>query len=513
MMQQAANIIDRLWDKVLVFIGVLLVLLPISPINMSTIYRDSGVFQYIGWRILNGGVPYLDIWDQKPPVIFYLDALGISISNHSRWGIWIIEFIALLIAAYLGFQLIRKSVGSIPAVLSLLIGMLSLNYFLEGGNLAEEYALPLQFAALWIFFAAQRSIDRSWRWYVTGFLGSLAFFTKQTSFGIWISIVIFLLIRAALSGRMKDGLIKISKVILGSLPVCLAVVLYFGLRHALAQFWSAAFKYNFAYSLATSWVSKMKEIAVSGITTLAHIPTGLFYFVIIGYLVGVILILYRRDLLDPWLPLLAVMLIDLPIELILVNLSGRNYAHYYITMLPVLLIFVGLTIWVLNGQLFAWKVPLAARHIFIFGLLAMIALSSFRDYHAQVIKYAQPPDTGLIDYIDKNTSPGDYVLLWGAESSYNFLSQRVSPTRFVYLYPLYQPGYTNEGLIEEFLGEVIHNQPRLIIDTKNALTPLFKFNVSSTTIDAGTAFLESHYQRQGEIGIWTVYSFVQSTPP
>jgi hypothetical protein len=57
-------------------LGTLIVLLPNNPNNMTLPSRDSGVFLYVGWRLLQGDIPYRDIWDHKPPLIYFVDALG-----------------------------------------------------------------------------------------------------------------------------------------------------------------------------------------------------------------------------------------------------------------------------------------------------------------------------------------------------------------------------------------------------------------------------------------------------
>ncbi len=50
--------------------------------------RDSGAFLYIGQRILKGDIPYRDIWDHKPPCIFFINALGLFIGRGAIWGVW-----------------------------------------------------------------------------------------------------------------------------------------------------------------------------------------------------------------------------------------------------------------------------------------------------------------------------------------------------------------------------------------------------------------------------------------
>ena len=51
------------------------VLITTSPICQAVPGKDSGVFLYIGDRILNGEIPYRDVWDHKPPAIYYFDLI------------------------------------------------------------------------------------------------------------------------------------------------------------------------------------------------------------------------------------------------------------------------------------------------------------------------------------------------------------------------------------------------------------------------------------------------------
>ncbi len=83
----------------------------------------------------------------------------------------------------------------------------------------------------------------------------------------------------------------------------------------------------------------------------------------------------------------------------------------------------------------------------------------------QSIKVDRSSDLTVVDYIKNSSNPSDFVLMWGAESSYNFVSERRAPTRFVYQYPLYWHGYQNEKMIKEFLNDITMNKPMLIIDT------------------------------------------------
>ena len=67
-------------------------------------------------------------------------------------------------------------------------------------------------------------------------------------------------------------------------------------------------------------------------------------------------------------------------------------------------------------------------------------------------------------YVAANTGEGDYVLVWGAESALNFMTQRPSPSRYSYQYPLFTPGYATDEMARGFLNDLRQHPPALIVD-------------------------------------------------
>src|SRR3954449_2554783 len=90
-------------------------LIPDSPPFRVVPGRDSGVFLYVASTILGGGIPYRDVWDHKPPAIYYLDALGL-LCGRSIWGVWLIQVLCVCSAVALGYSLMRGAVGNVPAL-------------------------------------------------------------------------------------------------------------------------------------------------------------------------------------------------------------------------------------------------------------------------------------------------------------------------------------------------------------------------------------------------------------
>jgi len=184
------------------FLGTIIVLLPSNPNTMTLPSRDSGVFLYVGWRLLNGEVPYRDVWDHKPPLIYFIDALGIALTPDSLWGIWLLRFIFGFFTLFFLYKLLDQQFSIYAAIagsVTLTSGLLTI---LEKGNVTEEYALLFQVLCVWLFLDAwKRDFPlRSSFW--IGVLGGFAFNFKQTTIGIWITYAFFLLLIRLVQKRL-----------------------------------------------------------------------------------------------------------------------------------------------------------------------------------------------------------------------------------------------------------------------------------------------------------------------
>jgi len=81
------------------------------------------------------------------------------------------------------------------------------------------------------------------------------------------------------------------------------VAIYFSIHGVLFQFWNEAFYYNFFYvSSSTSGLINRLAPLIYGIQQLTS--TGLFQISMIGYVLAIILIIYKKDTFGKWLTLL-----------------------------------------------------------------------------------------------------------------------------------------------------------------------------------------------------------------
>jgi len=239
---------NRLIGLVVVILLTFVAIFPASPWRVRTPNTDSAIFTYIGRQILDGKLPYRDAYDHKPPLIFYLDAVGLALGGGHTWGIWVLQVISLMATALIAFRLLDRHYGLLPAVVATCAMLLNLAFVHERGNLTEEYALPLQFGAVLLLSSTSRAPKASWRYFFIGLLLGLASTLKQPMAGIGVGIGVYLLI-AFLSERNWKGLLAAyGWLALGAVMPWLFWFAYYAAVGILPEYWEAAFLMNFGVS-------------------------------------------------------------------------------------------------------------------------------------------------------------------------------------------------------------------------------------------------------------------------
>jgi hypothetical protein len=222
------------------------VLFEFAPVFHPIPDRDSGGFMYISQQMLRGQRLYADLYDDKPPVIFLVNALGLWLSGGSAWGVWALEVVSLSVTVILGFFLLAGSTGFWPAVLALAALLANFTSFAPGGNLTEEYALPFQFLILICILTRDLDKRLTWRAYLAGLAWGMVFFCKQSIFGIGIAAGAFLFVRGIWQWK-RGRFWEVAWYLAGFMTIAGVAAGYFLSQGTLYQFWDATFLSNFAY--------------------------------------------------------------------------------------------------------------------------------------------------------------------------------------------------------------------------------------------------------------------------
>lgn len=484
---QKRSLLSRYWYIFLLCL-VLIPLLQVSPFVQALPSRDSSIFLYVGKKILQGFVPYRDIWDHKGPVIYFINALGLAIGNRSIWGVWFLEVVFLFIAALSGYKIIDLSYGYYPAILSSMAWLFSLLNVLQGGNYTEEYSLELNFIALLLFWLIlTKRNHKKFLSFLLGMNFALSFFLRPNNVGLFISIFIVVGLFVIFSkSELPKVSINVLFAFLGGFLIFSTILLYFYIKGSLYSFKDAFITYNLLYS-SSSNIDKIN----SGLYGIAYltIPPAISIFAITGWFVGCLdwvkSIIQKQF--SKQAVLLLVALIDFPLEIIFSSISGRNYGHYYILWLPSMAILFGFAIEKLRKILLSQDVHIFRQRIntsrvLFFALILPIAFLPLLNFTKNILNVRK--DRGEFEPISSQISllseDHGFLLMWGSEVMFNNTLAEDSPSKFIYQYPLLTPGYCSRSNAEEFFRAIKQKKP-LIVDTSttNILIPSLNINKQS----------------------------------
>lgn len=455
--------------------------------------RDSGGFLYAADVILDGGVVYRDVWDHKPPAIYFIDALGLLIGDRSIWGVWALEllFAAIAITAIVAVTRRYGFVESIGAGTMIACGLFALS---RSDNYAEEYAAAAQCIGIWMWRGRPLRELSALTLVGIAATGVVAFLLKPPLAGVWMVMVAFWLMRPRDAARLVIPAAA-------ALAMLGAVALAYASAGALDDLVEQVFHYNAAYVKFVTIADRL-DAARHGLWLMM---TGFYGVIALLALAGFAATRFRTA--DVLVRFAAV---DLVLELLFAAMPGRLYDHYFIAMLPAIAILTA-------AGLARVRVPLRVAAIAVAG-----ALTAF----ASVRIIANPPRTRhsvqrdeAVAFLRQHTRPEDPVLMWGAEAGVNFLADRRAPVRFAFVYPLMTTGYPLD--VRSFIGDLERNPPAVIIDasaTNPRVPPLDRDRLArwrpaspsyvpprelTTIID----WIHAHYRPAGffPTGRWVVY--------
>ena len=453
---------------ILLVVVSLIAAISILPPDAKEPHPDSAIFIYAGQQILNGDTLYKDLWDNKGPLLYYINALAVFISGTSMWGLFVIEYLGLLASILLGYLSIKKAFGKVPAVFASVVWPLALFYINDnGGNFTEEYSVPLGFAAIYLYLRSREKGGSLPYVFLIGVTFSLSFLLRPNNTGIQIAAALLIFISGILNRRYYRLIKEIIAYGLGVILVLGLTLLYFHGKDALGDFYDAFIVYNSAYSV----VSVRDRIAslMFGLRLIS--PTGLVVVAAVAWFLGISRLAGGNDGDESRRALIALAALALPLEFLLSSLSGLTFNHYYLCWLPVLAIMTGYFIFELmravssaSFNFFNRKISLS--YIWIFGFLAAMSFLALAKIPARIGSFVSTtvnPNT-VLEAIKENLDDENYLLMWGSSAYYNYVTEVKSPSRYFHQLPLFLCAYTTDEMIEEFLDDV-KQKKSLIVDT------------------------------------------------
>lgn len=455
--------------------------LPFVPTLMRQ-GRDSGIFAYVGKTILDGGVPYVDAWDNKTPMVYYINALAFSLFGINLWALWLIQMVYVFLTSIIFFYLVRRVFQNrFIAFISTLIFLFQARspILIAEGNFTETYALLPQVICLLLGYSFLHK-PSNYLAYFMGLAASVAFLTKQNTISVAVMFIPAILLTSNTLQHSPRKLRWVAAMMGGAAAGLGAAAIYLGIHSALPEALYATF---IAPSTFHTWVSGGPVSVWHTIeTTLKSKPVWITMgplapFAIYGGIIVARAGLLRDRASGPqaanitfglWIVLTYLL------DMVMANLSNRGstfgYAHYFLTPMPAYVLLVTFGAYRVFNKIS--EPPLRSR--LKMGILFYITIAVFWWFVPTSLIMLTLSEGELLgpvmvhplaNYVTRHTKPNDFVLVWGASSMINFQTSRRSPTRFYYAYPLIVPSEESEENIDEFIDDLNTNRPALIVDT------------------------------------------------
>lgn len=487
------------------------------PLALYPLARDQGVFAYGGSVVLDGGLPYRDLFDTKGPLLFYLYALGEALFGRTVLGLRVFfASIALLGAAFaarLAEHLGGRS-ARIPTLAAICAAMGStvsddLVPWMFGGQ-AEDFLVVMVLGGI-LIASEGAGLQSTRRWGALGVLFGASLWIKPVLLPT-IAILGLLGVGLLVSERRPPADIarKLGAVAVGGLVPAVLGFLWFWLQGAWDDLLQFQLRHGLQYAgrrvpLSSGvWVMAWSRFhlwllvfaSVFGyFATTPRRPTA--WLLLVGAFVGTGLGVVWQGKYFPyhWTPamLLGVVLLG--------GWVGRLLARRHVAWVVVaaMLVAVGSSSWTSR-----YPATLARAGAVVVGAMS---LDGFRaPYLTGAVTADELP--GVVTAIVSRTTPTDTVVIWGHETLVHFLAQRAAPSRFTIDGPLWVEGSYTEQYRTEYVASLRANPPRLFVVVHDDETPLESVDsaTSLARFEALDALVRQQYLPAETVGRFEIWS-------
>ena len=428
---------------------------PLNPLSKAASGSDSSVFLTIAQGMLRGKLPYVGFFDHKGPLIYFINAIGLSMGG--MVGVWLLEWFFMFVSACFAYKISRFFSGKLASFFTIGFSFIVLSRFLEGGNLTEEYALPFIFIALYIFtrYCFTQIEPGKIQLAILGISFGVMLSLRPNMFGIWFGFCIVIIIRKLLQKEYKTLIHYFLFFIIGMSIAILPVFLFLYQKGAYnnfiyqyiifnstfftrspAQIITMSFLLNIDALMKVNCVCLSLIVGIIWLTKKQHNREYIFY---IGYLVScltsvflIVISMNRHE--HYYLPLvpLFVPVLSFCIDKLIVFFSTSRYGIIkYGIPLMILLIFV-------------------SHEIFMAGYNIIGSLTSkTREEYRQI---------GTI--IDANTREDDVISVLGNRCIVYLYTKRNSASKYIYQSAI---ATRSIEMVNEYLYDILTQKPKILV--------------------------------------------------
>ncbi len=449
--------------------------------------RDLTTYGYIGHALLSGENLYTDLWDHKPPGIHIAFALSELIWGYGQRSIaflWVVLSILTTIFIYL---ILDKISDWKAALIAVIFWVLSSNSaYLQANQPNTEIFLNL-FTLIAIWALVQHAHPTKKDLHITGWAMAIATMFKPVAIFVLLTMLIYALLQQyyhTRDHRIQHYFAPATRLLYPVPVLWLGMFIYALIMGRFQEYWDIIIVYNSQYSgntLMNIWAFFRNPV---------HIFSQSLYGIWILTLMGYAWLFVGSHAKNRQIhhSLFILLFLGVLFEIGSIGSIGRNYAHYYQTLLPILTINASLLIVYIFDESFH------SRHWrqFTSALLLLIALGTLINSQIEFFRFS-PIEVSYQKYkrqfidawemgleIKTMTNPDETIYYWGSESGVYYYSQRNSASGIFYNLPLKEKKNKRVDLLmTQLLGDLRESPPAIFIwntkEGKFERNPLYEF--------------------------------------
>lgn len=517
-------------DRALLLALIVIIILLALPILTYPLGRDQGEFATIGRGILNGRVPYTQLWNPKPPAVFYIYALVMAVFGRTAIALRALDLLlvpVMMLALYwLGRRIVSRRVGLWAALI------FPVFYFTETfWTLTQNdgiAALPMTLAVVAAFKARDAlSNRRAFAWAsLAGMLSAYAVWFKYpfALFGVALaagyllitpgdtdhdlnpSAPLYIFSARGLSRWITEfwsgANVSIAGFIFGGLLVILGGAALLAVQGALDALLESA-RVTSQYTALTFNADDFRELMVTAVGYRWQ-QWGVLWLLVAAW------VFVKRPASEPNRTGWRLVLLWLLAGLLIMLVQAKGYDYHWLPMLPPLALLAADTVEKLLGKVRVF--PRAISLSVAAGFLVILAagvwprawpyLSGHETqmayfHHFQGGEFVADESLAVANLLRERVVPGDSLFIWGFRPEVYYLSELNPATRFIFQFPLVADWYPPEWKDEA-------------VDTLWAAMPPYTLVLQVDYMPWVTGSLEDSntlLQAYTELNNWLIYNY------
>ena len=271
-----------------------------SPLYPFNDWGDANAYFTMGKGMMNGRIPFRDLFEQKGPFLYLIYGFAYLISPKSFFGVYLLETLFFSMVLYYGYRTVSLFVKTNYSILSIPITaafIINLKSFTHGGG-AEEFCLPMLAFSLF-------SLLRHWNRpqgdnfpavevIANGIAAGCVLWVKFTLLGFWIGWILSVGFSISINKGMKNLINFMALFAVGILIATIPWVIYFGIHRAIGFWFYTYFVINLTlYPKITTFLQSITYI-FSQLLRQFEMNRVLILF----WWAGVILFLMKREMIQ-----------------------------------------------------------------------------------------------------------------------------------------------------------------------------------------------------------------------